>query len=1688
MRTLTRKEKLTSQITLAFLTGMFSMVPSVFASPVFDASYDFNTITSDGIDKAGNSAGGETTTVNGDRTANVVGWKDFSAREHDIIHFNGSDKNYLNVVTGAATSQIDGRVDGGKNVYLMNPYGVVIGETGSIDVGGNLYISTRAASESDVANFVANSDSNPDKVLKTTSKSGLVSDVVNNGGEIVANKVVLEGANIRLVNTNDIKLIDDSNITAEHKVLLHSPGGYIHVGYESDNYNSANPVNVTDYSNASYGEANLPSKKNYEVYSTENGSDTVASKPITPYMLVHNKDELQKMNTNTSGNYMLTDNIVFDNNVNPNFTPISNFTGNFDGMFHTISNMKVETDGGPAGLFASAGSGVLENVGFFNASVVSKTKNFGAGALAGSVTGETIRNVYSVGGNVSAATSVYGGGLVGVTNNGTNGTRIESSYTSGVDTGGGAIVGNVAGSTELRYVYGDRVLAGAGGLNGGDPILKIVESYTTRQADLSGVRDNNYDAEGSYYPDKDKTLPKSASDYSAFNISNEGAVEVDPETGKLTRHTWRIYEGQTLPLLTAFFKGTATADYTYDRKYKDGATFADRGRTGLKSGGEDWERTYDGGKVAPTAVSFYGAQPGAGSYTLSNDDTTYAGSYTMVYSDQQGYDITGSNLKVNKRLATASITGTTGDNPSKEYDGTYGYSTGKENAGWDTLKTSFPDASGDVGILKEDGEYMGLTGRAEEQFFDNKTDKNPVKDVGTGYYVKYAYDISTNEKAANYNAKIAESYDIQTVASGESENGTITPRVLEISLKDVSAGDTYAKAFTKTYNKTADLRPGVTAGNYLSDTTDSLAASEGIQIVKTGVTAQYDGVNAGSRDVIYDGISLTSSGDGKISNYAIVADGKTVYNGSYAVAKEQATGTEPLSSAWVAPAGITDSGKGTGQAIFTGVGTINPRELLATDFNISDDGSKTKIYDGTADYTPGTVAVTAPENDKIKTAGESGAVGADGEVGLIAGDDISFAPTTGDKRAWFSDGKGNRAWDVTGGKKTNSNGSLTAEALAHEATHISYGVNASGDNDTLGNYTLNGKTLNESGLFLVGSALTSSTNGITPRTISLARTNEDAAIDKDYDGNAAVVDNSSLEFGKYVDYASGAGADNKLVSETEGGSDGVTIGLTGAYNNKGTEAAKDVYYANEADKASRTASAKDIVLTAALKGENAANYALDKSTFDGVTGKINPRTLSSIQLTGINKQYDGTSGLSDTAWTKAGDNGTSSYTLTAPATDEGISIVSGDNVKLDLSKVSGGNYYKGSDVVKDAYTAAAWGDASPTQEYTIQGHTYIVNDLLSGNDAANYTVASTGAIQATGWITPREITADKLNQAELNNHVDADGNTSTTWSKVYDNSSVYDINHTVSGSQNPLTENFGEFKTDVLVSPNVYETIQFGIDSANFVSNSGALVADANAAVADASKATAVRYAVSMKGKESENGGTADLGNYKLANTSDTATLNKLSTINVDKGTNSGDVVNIEKRNIYLDVVPNGTITKFYDGTVAVDGTKQYDTNGTTEVDNAYPTAFGNGTTGYVKYASNSDKLVGHTEGLTADGVSIDIKAAYNDEDVADANKVNFKAVLSNTAKAKNYIINYYNTAATGSNGSANINTGTVQTKDITGTGEADRTVALEGYNPGTITKKNITVTLNGVDKEYDTTETATITDTVAENPVWSGF
>ena len=297
----------------AFAAVSFTYI-TAFANPM-QGNYD----NSEDVEMTVN---GDVINIVGKGKNNVINWESFNISENEKIQFD--DKNYLNIVNDKTVSQISGAIEGGGNVYIINPNGVMFCSNSSVNVG-NLSVSTRQISGDDINFF--NVGENP-FLSEPTDVSG---DIINLG-KIKAEEICLEGDNVTLTNNIEGKL----NVCGKNIGL----GFVCENGMGTVNEEQFAPSNkLSDLSDDFV-------KKNNASFSDFEGNNITPK----PYWAVRNVYELQNMKNNLNANYMLVNDIDAATTKNWNnsggFEPIgitdNQFAGSFNGMGFQLKNLYID--------------------------------------------------------------------------------------------------------------------------------------------------------------------------------------------------------------------------------------------------------------------------------------------------------------------------------------------------------------------------------------------------------------------------------------------------------------------------------------------------------------------------------------------------------------------------------------------------------------------------------------------------------------------------------------------------------------------------------------------------------------------------------------------------------------------------------------------------------------------------------------------------------------------------------------------------------------------------------------------------------------------------------------------------------------------------------------------------------------------------------------------------------------------------------------------------------------------------------------------------------------------------------------------------------------------------------------------------------------------------------------------------
>ena len=1262
-----RTRELTQRVRYALLAGVAGafLIPQVAAAaPTGEHDYTSGVT----VGRAATASGtGTDTNITATAANNVIKWADYSVKQGETVNYDG--KNYLNIVTGGNTSAINGSITGGGDIYLVNPNGVIFGKTASVNVG-NLYVSTQEESTLNTAAFTG-SGASP---LSTTVTDVGKADVVNMGS-ITANKVEVYGRSIRIL---DAANVHDATTSP---VILHideeTNGGYAHIGYQS---------------------GSVPSTSDYEIHKKVTPTTPPSSPPTTVvaaataadnyYQLVSTPTEFQNINSDLTKNYMLANDIDFYDSATgtkKSLTPIGGdshaaFSGKFDGNFFRIQNFTVSGTS-RAGALGEINGARIDNVGITGATITGGTTSADyAGGVVGYATSSTLKNVYSDRGTTVSGANGRHGGIVGYTTD----TKVESVYSKATIGAGGGIIGLAANDTKVRDSYSEIHTTATTG--GGIPLAAYFIYYINPTAgttvdnsyfiggnfsysNITSKVNNTYkvteDADHTYKASllrpgpptattADEKDANSSDTYAAWGntINNTGAPGAK----------WRIYEGRTLPLLTAFMDGTATA--TYDTRYfnANGTLNAESANTAKSNKGADIETTYNSQYVKIVGKDGSGADvvggksnvvtyAGAMQYNADgtpNLDHIYdyvsagtndfdktngirnAGTKAILWSDQDGPNLRGVNVTVKQRevkLDNGSI------NPDRMYNG-------KSDVTDAFIRALTSGNIGSSGFTTEDINAHSVnldftTGNFKAQAYNLAYEDgsgatiaagtHADKNVGANKPVKFTGSIGfSGDDAANYH------FD-NTSLSNITGTATITKAPLYLKINKTRAN-------AKIYDGTdAVLDPAM---KQTGTTTPNITLDKSKIAPAIGVTPSTipDGAIMRNDSDVVDDVDLTNVTD---PTYTDTAGNAQIHVGDHSLQYTN-VGLQGADARNYDLYYTPDSGTKTAvtnSKVYL-AGEIIRREIPSTGFEVYKKvtdpltGAITqvkvdaeKVYDGTSSYTP--------ESGTYLT---SNITTTDPNKGIVARDlgHITFSLTPG-KTAHFTDDNGTETTHVS------------------NTTGVAYNVTGHTDNAAeyqLGDYYIKVKVNGSN----VDTALTNTFDvtgkgKITPKllTATVVKSN----ITKVYDGWTKQTDgNRTLTPGEDLVTLAGfvTGETRTNTSTADYATKNVILDVSG------TPTKQNVTYTASFDRGTGVAS-EDYILDAAATGTSRYQKTLTTDSSGAqTTGIITPRPVT-VKFADVTKVYDGTAvntaitanDLGDTAVDKAvlQDDGKSASAISA---------------------------------------------------------------------------------------------------------------------------------------------------------------------------------------------------------------------------------------------------------------------------------------------------------------------------------------------------------------------------------------------------------------------------------------------------------
>jgi len=498
-------------------------------------------------------------------TVNVGGTLDASAPNGGSGGFIETSAAHVKVADGAYITTLAS--SGNHGTWLIDPTDFTISAGGGALTGSGIGAAT-----------LGNSLNLGNVALATNNAGG------NEAGDINVNAAVTWNAGTTLTLSAWRNININAAITSQHangKLALEYGLGAVNAG-NTATYNVRAQVNLRAGDN----------------FSTRLGSDGVTE----PYKVITSLGaagsttgtDLQGINGNPTGNYVLGADIDASDTVNWNagagFDTLGGvgapgiFEGRFDGLNHRISNLFINRPGDNfVGLFGLTQSTSIQNLGLVGGSI---TGNDFVGAIAGMGCCTTFRNVYSTA-TVRGSDEV--GGLVGELSDG----GITDAYAGGSVTGSDKVGGLVGSSLDgtITRAYSTGRVSGTGMVGGllGEQFGTAVTNDSYWNIDTS----NQATSAGGIGKSSGEMMR--ASTFSGWNIATQGG----------TTATWRIYEGQTGPLLRGFLQPLTLPD---------------------------------------TSVAYNGAQQsGVGAAGVTAASGVNPGVYS-AWSGQEGFDITGGRL------------------------------------------------------------------------------------------------------------------------------------------------------------------------------------------------------------------------------------------------------------------------------------------------------------------------------------------------------------------------------------------------------------------------------------------------------------------------------------------------------------------------------------------------------------------------------------------------------------------------------------------------------------------------------------------------------------------------------------------------------------------------------------------------------------------------------------------------------------------------------------------------------------------------------------------------------------------------------------------------------------------------------------------------------------------------------------
>ena len=335
---------------------------------------------------------GTVMTVSTNKNNALLIWNSFNVGAGNAVHFKptpGKVASFLNVVKGPGASHIDGHIvddSHGSNLYLINPNGISVGRTGSIENFKSVYLGTSKPSQELMNRF---KDGNglplPPEIMPQGRGMGKITLMRS----IESNDIRINGGHIIIGAAHEVfDAAEDKT-----KIQLNSSIDRIDIG---GNLDAKLKTNQSMTYRDLLEKNGLKAAKDSDINvngSHKQGSFIDHSKQVG----IYGADQLVNIKNDMSGNYWLVGDIELKDHAPIGKDTNEAFKGTLDGAFNSITYSGNIDDSGNYGLFASTDGATVKNLKLheakFTLDAAAKGKDVNVGAIAGTMHNTKLKNV-----------------------------------------------------------------------------------------------------------------------------------------------------------------------------------------------------------------------------------------------------------------------------------------------------------------------------------------------------------------------------------------------------------------------------------------------------------------------------------------------------------------------------------------------------------------------------------------------------------------------------------------------------------------------------------------------------------------------------------------------------------------------------------------------------------------------------------------------------------------------------------------------------------------------------------------------------------------------------------------------------------------------------------------------------------------------------------------------------------------------------------------------------------------------------------------------------------------------------------------------------------------------------------------------------------------------------------------------